>query len=146
MICSRLKEPCLRGLRPVPDTQKLKWRIWIASGDELLIGLLEADDTTNPSLLSYRYVVVPKGVQMAPRDPAETMIIERDVPITMDDGLVIRVDVYRPKTKGPVPVIMTSGPYGKGVKYQEHYKLMWDCLGDHHHRVLPAFPQTFLSW
>jgi predicted acyl esterase len=50
---------------------------------------------------------------MGARDPAETMIIERDVPITMDDGLVIRADVYRPKTKGPVPVIMTSGPYGK---------------------------------
>src|ERR1035437_894507 len=61
MICTRLKEPCLRGLRPVPDTQKLKWRIWIASGDELLIGLLEADDTTNPSLLSYRFVSFQRG-------------------------------------------------------------------------------------
>ena len=81
-----------------------------------MTGLLEADDTTNPPLLLYRYLVVPKGVQMVPRDPAETMVIERDVPITMDDGLVIRADVYRPKTKGPVPVIMTSGPYGKGVK------------------------------
>jgi uncharacterized protein len=55
---------------------------------------------------------------MASRDPAETMVIERDVPITMDDGLVIRADVYRPKAKGPVPVIMTFGPYGKGVKYK----------------------------
>src|ERR1019366_9468384 len=140
------KEPCLRGLRPVPDTQKLKWRIWIASGDELLIGLLEADDTTNPSLLSYRYVVVPKRVQMAPRDPAETMVIERDVPITMDDGLVIRADVYRPKTKGPVPVIMTSGPYGKGVKYQEHYKLMWDWLVEQHPDVLAGSTKSFLAW
>jgi predicted acyl esterase len=24
------------------------------------------------------------------------MVIERDVPISMDDGLVIRADVYRP--------------------------------------------------
>ena len=38
---------------------------------------------------------------MAPRDPVEAMIIERDVPITMDDGLIIRADVYRPKTKDP---------------------------------------------
>ena len=50
---------------------------------------------------------------MTPRDIAETMVIERDVPISMDDGLVIRADVYRPKTQYPVPVIMTSGPYGK---------------------------------
>jgi predicted acyl esterase len=47
---------------------------------------------------------------MSARDPNETMTIERDVPITMDDGLVIRADVYRPKTKDLVPVIMTSGP------------------------------------
>jgi len=39
------------------------------------------------------------------------MVIERDVAITMDDGLVLRADVYRPKTEKPVPVIMTAGPY-----------------------------------
>src|ERR1022692_1017283 len=83
---------------------------------------------------------------MAPRDPAETMVIERDVPITMDDGLVIRADVYRPKTKGRVPVIMTSGPYGKGVKYQEHYKLMWDWLVEQHPDILAGSTRSFLAW
>ena len=83
---------------------------------------------------------------MVPRDPAETMVIERDVPITMDDGLVIRADVYRPKTKYPVPVIMTSGPYGKGVKYQEHYKLMWDWLVEQHPDVLAGSTRSFLAW
>src|ERR1039457_1491604 len=82
---------------------------------------------------------------MATRDPAETMVIERDVPISMDDELVIRADVYRPKTKGPVPVIMTSGPYGKGVKYQEHYKLMWDWLVEQHPDVLAGSTQSFLA-
>ena len=43
------------------------------------------------------------------------MIIERDLPVPMDDGLVLRADVYRPDTNEPVPVIMTHGPYGKGV-------------------------------
>ena len=51
---------------------------------------------------------------MTPRDPAAAMVVERDIPITMDDGLVIRADVYRPETQEPVPVIMTCGPYGKG--------------------------------
>ena len=83
---------------------------------------------------------------MAARDPAETMVIERDVPISMDDGLVIRADVYRPKTKGPVPVIMTSGPYGKGVKYQEHYKLMWDWLLEQHPDGLAGSTKSFLAW
>jgi len=54
------------------------------------------------------------------------MIIERDLPVKMDDDLVLRADIYRPDTDKKVPIIMTSGPYGKGVKYQEHYKPMWD--------------------
>lgn len=60
------------------------------------------------------------------------MIIERDLPIRMDDGAVLRADVYRPDATALVPVIMTSGPYGKGVRYQEHYKLMWDWLIEQH--------------
>ena len=83
---------------------------------------------------------------MAQSSAAETMVIERDLPITMDDGLVIRADVYRPKTKDPVPVIMTHGPYGKGVKYQEHYKLMWDWLIDQHPDVLEGSTHSFLTW
>ena len=83
---------------------------------------------------------------MTPRDIAETMVIERDVPISMDDGLVIRADVYRPKTQYPVPVIMTSGPYGKGVKYQEHYKLMWEWLVEQHPDVLTGSTRSFLAW
>ena len=57
---------------------------------------------------------------MSSRNAADTMVIERDVAITMDDGIVLRADVFRPKTDKPVPVVMTHGPYGKGVKYQEH--------------------------
>jgi len=83
---------------------------------------------------------------MAPQNPAETMVIERDVAITMDDGLVLRADVYRPKTEKPVPVIMTAGPYGKGVKYQEHYKLMWDWLIQQHPDVLTGSTHSFLAW
>ena len=47
------------------------------------------------------------------------MIIERDLPIKMDDGVVLRGDVYRPDTKKKVPIVMAGGPYGKGVKYLE---------------------------
>ena len=50
------------------------------------------------------------------------MIIERDVPITMDDGLVLRADVFRPKGNTPSPVIMSQGVYGKGVRYQDAYQ------------------------
>ena len=35
------------------------------------------------------------------------MRIDWDMPITMDDGLVLRCDVYRPIADGRYPVIMT---------------------------------------
>ena len=74
------------------------------------------------------------------------MIIERDFPVPMDDGLVLRADVYRPDTNEPVPVIMTHGPYGKGVMYQEHYKTMWDWLVGQHPDLLPGSNRSYLTW
>ena len=40
-------------------------------------------------------------------------ILERDVPVTMRDGTVLRVNVFRPRGDEPVPVIMSAHPYGK---------------------------------
>jgi predicted acyl esterase len=74
------------------------------------------------------------------------MIIERDLPVLMDDGAVLRADVYRPDATAPVPVIMTHGPYGKGVMYQEHYKLMWDWLVKEHPDLLPGSTRSYLTW
>ena len=45
------------------------------------------------------------------------MSIDWDVPITMDDGLVLRADVFRPIAEGRYPVLMTYGPYGKGLSF-----------------------------
>ena len=43
------------------------------------------------------------------------MKIEWDVPIEMDDGLVLRGDVFRPVGDGEFPVILSYGPYAKGL-------------------------------
>src|SRR5262249_32985225 len=40
-------------------------------------------------------------------------------PIEMDDGLVLRADVFRPIADGRYPVILTYGVYAKGLSYQE---------------------------
>ena len=74
------------------------------------------------------------------------MIIERDVSIPMDDGLELKSDLFRPDTDDPVPVVMTSGPYGKGVQYQDHYKLMWDWLIEQHPDLLEGSSRSFLTW
>ena len=75
------------------------------------------------------------------------MIIERDVSIPMDDGLQLKADIYRPDVAGPVPVIMTMGPYGKGVRYQDHhYKPSWDWLIGRHPDLLPGSQHRWLTW
>jgi predicted acyl esterase len=74
------------------------------------------------------------------------MKIERDTPITMDDGIVLRADVFRPETDERVPVIMTLGPYGKGVRYQEGYKPEWDWLIEHHPELRDGSSLSNMVW
>ena len=53
------------------------------------------------------------------------MKIDWDAPIEMDDGVVLRADVFRPLQDGKYPVILSYGPYAKGLSFQEAYKAAW---------------------
>jgi predicted acyl esterase len=53
------------------------------------------------------------------------MRIDWDMPIKMDDGLVLRCDIYRPIKQGRYPVIMTYGPYGKWLHFDDLYSEQW---------------------
>jgi len=60
------------------------------------------------------------------------MMIEWDVPIEMDDGAILRADVFRPADEGSYPVILSYGPYGKGKSFENGYPLFWKrMLHDH---------------
>jgi len=51
------------------------------------------------------------------------VIIEHDVEITVRDNVVLRADIYRPRSKGPKPVLVYRTPYGKhnaANDYQTH--------------------------
>lgn len=74
------------------------------------------------------------------------MLIERDVGIPMDDGHVLRADVFRPEASERVPVVMTLGPYGKGVRYQDGYKEQWEWLVGAHPDVLEGSSREYLTW
>jgi putative CocE/NonD family hydrolase len=50
---------------------------------------------------------------LACRAAPDAPVIERDVPVPMRDGVVLRADVYRPATGGPFPVLVYRTPYGK---------------------------------
>jgi len=45
----------------------------------------------------------------------DNMLIEWGVEIVMDDGLILRADVFQPKPEGKWPVLLTYGPYAKGL-------------------------------
>jgi uncharacterized protein len=74
------------------------------------------------------------------------MLIERDVGIPMGDGLILRADVFRPPDGDPVPVVMTLGPYGKGVRYQDGYKDQWEWLVGAHPDLLEGSSRSYLTW
>ena len=49
----------------------------------------------------------------------DRMQIDFDVAIPMDDGVVLRADVFGPADDGRYPVILSHGPYAKGLAFQE---------------------------
>jgi uncharacterized protein len=63
------------------------------------------------------------------------MIVEWDAPITANDGLVLRADVFRPDSEGRFPVVLTYGPYGKGLAFQDGNASAWTGMTE-------AFPDT----
>ena len=42
-------------------------------------------------------------------------------PGLMDDGVILRADVFRPEAEGVYPVLMTYGPYAKGLHFEDGY-------------------------
>lgn len=57
------------------------------------------------------------------------MRIMFDAPIVMNDGEVLRSDIYLPLDPGPHPVIMALGPYGKGLAFNDgHFQPIWDMM------------------
>jgi len=46
----------------------------------------------------------------------------------MDDGIVLRADVFLPLAAGRHPVILSYGPYGKGLAFQDGNTAAWERL------------------
>src|SRR5438309_10978119 len=74
------------------------------------------------------------------------MHIDWDTPITMEDGLVLRADVFRPPGAGTYPVILSHGPYAKGLSIQEGYKGNWARLIKAAPEVLRGSSNTIHDW
>jgi predicted acyl esterase len=56
------------------------------------------------------------------------MLFEKDVPIAMSDGVVLRANVFRPVAAGRYPVVMALGIYGKDEHFEDAFNPQWKVL------------------
>ena len=82
-----------------------------------LVQLPASAAPASPRLATSAADAPPSG--WTPRPATYGVTVERDVPVTMSDGVTLRVDVYRPAeadgspAPGRFPVILTQTPYNK---------------------------------
>ena len=74
------------------------------------------------------------------------MRIDWDVAVTMDDGLVLRADVFRPVKDGKFPVILSYGPYAKNLAFQDGYPSAWQRMTEKHPDVPAGSSNLYQSW
>src|SRR5918998_5196781 len=53
--------------------------------------------------------------------PTEEIVVQKDVPARMRDGVTLLADVYRPAGDGEYPVLLTRQPYGKSLPVATSY-------------------------
>jgi uncharacterized protein len=75
-----------------------------------------------------------------------TIVTEWDVPLAMDDGIVLRADVFRPDDTATHPVIMTQGPYGKGLSFPERHPGVWQELVEGHPDAVEGTSTRYANW
>jgi len=74
------------------------------------------------------------------------MVVEWDLGIRMDDDLVLRADVFRPAAEGRYPVLLTYGPYAKGLPFAEGYPDQWRRLIEDHPDVRRGSSCRYQNW
>jgi len=77
---------------------------------------------------------------------ADGMRIDYDVPIRMDDGVLLRADVFRPIADGRYPAICSYGPYAKGLPFQVGYRDQWNVLIHSFPEVAVGSTCTYQNW
>ncbi len=74
------------------------------------------------------------------------MRIDWDVAIEMEDGLVLRGDIFRPDDDKKYPAILTYGPYAKGLSFQEGYPSAWNRMVEEHPDVAAGSTNKYQAW
>ena len=83
---------------------------------------------------------------MQKSETRDGMHILWDEPITMDDGIVLRADVFLPPGGGRHPVILSQGPYGKGLAFQDGNRAAWERLVAAHPDGAEGSSNLYQTW
>ena len=54
---------------------------------------------------------------------SKRLILDRNVPIPMQDGTILRADLYRPDVEQPVPAVVCRLPYNKDTLLMQSYAI-----------------------
>lgn len=76
----------------------------------------------------------------------DDMRIVWDAEIPMDDGIVLRADVFLPVMEGRYPVIMSYGPYAKGLAFQDGFKQAWELMESENPDVMAGSSNKYQNW
>jgi predicted acyl esterase len=76
----------------------------------------------------------------------DRMRIDWNVVIPMDDGLVLRADVFRPLADGRYPALLTYVPYAKGLAFQDGYPSAWERMVTQHPDVAAGSSNEYQNW
>ena len=74
------------------------------------------------------------------------MQIEWDAAIPMDDGIVLRADVFRPAGGGKFPAILNYGPYAKGHAFQDSRTFAWERMIKQKPEAATGTSNTYQNW
>lgn len=76
------------------------------------------------------------------------MIFEHNVGVTMSDGNVLRVNIYRPEREGRYPIIMLMGPYGKDTPYVDgpSFRGSWKVLTAKYPDLCKVSSCKYMRW
>src|SRR5437870_928527 len=88
-----------------------------------------------------------KVEQRAPeRMIRDNMCIEADLPITMDDGIVLKGDVSRPLAEGRYPLLLSHAPYATCLSFQDAYGMQSRKMVDEHPDVAAGSTNKYQNW
>ncbi|HEX4990471.1 MAG TPA: CocE/NonD family hydrolase, partial [Candidatus Binatia bacterium] len=74
------------------------------------------------------------------------MHIDWNVSITMDDEIILSADVFRPIPDGKYPIILSYGPYAKGLAFQDGYPNQWQLMTAEHPGVAAGSTNKYQNW